>query len=52
MALAAERNIKVKIPAWALILPCLFAPVLFVNVIALSVLQNGMNRIYAFEDNA
>ncbi len=50
LALAEERGITIKLPGWAIILPSVVFPVLFVNVIALSVLQNGMNKIYAFED--
>ncbi len=52
LAAAAERGVTAKVPAWALLLPALVFPVLPVNAIALAVLQNGMNRIYAFEDNA
>ncbi len=51
LALGAERGITVKIPLVAVLLPSLIFPVGFTNVIALSVLQSGMNRIYAFEDN-
>lgn len=50
LAVAAEKGITVKIPVLALILPSLVFPVLFVNVIALAVLQKGLNGIYAFED--
>ena len=50
LAVAAEKGITVKIPVLALVLPALACPVLFINVISLAVLQNGMNRIYAVED--
>jgi len=50
LAVAAEKGVEVKLSVWALVLPSLVFPVLFTNVIALSVLQNGLNRIYAFED--
>ena len=50
LTLAEERDITVKIPTAVLILSALVSPVMFMNIIGLSVLQNGMNRIYAFED--
>ncbi|MBR0447667.1 MAG: MFS transporter [Clostridia bacterium] len=52
LAVAEEKGVAVKMPVWALVLPSLVFPVLFTNVIALSVLQNGLNRIYAFEDQS
>ncbi len=50
LALAEERGLTVKIPMAVLILSALVSPVMFTNIIGLSVLQNGMNKIYAFED--
>ena len=51
LAAAAERGVEVKMSSALLILSSLIFPVGAVNVVALAVLQNGMNRIYAFEDN-
>lgn len=50
LAAAAERGVTVKMSAALLILSSLIFPVGAVNVVALAVLQNGMNRIYAIED--
>ena len=50
LATAEEKGVALRIPTWTLVLPSLVFPVLFINVIALSVLQNGLNRMYAFED--
>ncbi len=50
LSVAHKHGISVKIPTVALVLSSIVFPLLFTNVIALSVLQNGMNRIYAFED--
>ena len=47
---AGEKGVKVRIPVVVLILSSLIMPVLFVNVISLSLLQHGMNRIYSCEE--
>lgn len=48
--IAAEKGVTVKIPQWALIASSLVLPTMFMNVVALALLQSGMNKIYAFED--
>ena len=49
----AERSgAKVKISAATLVASSLILPMLFINVIALSLLQNGLNRVYQHEDSA
>lgn len=50
LTVAEEKGVALRIPVWALVAPSLVLPVLFVNVVALSVLQNGLNRIYEAED--
>ena len=50
LTLAEERGISLKIPVVVLILSAMVAPIMSMNIIGLAVLQNGMNRIYAFED--
>ena len=50
LEIAAERGVSLKISKIALILPSLIFPLLFTNVVALSVLQNAMNKVYEHED--
>ena len=50
LEIAEERGISLKISKIALILPSLIFPLLFTNVVALSVLQNAMNKVYEHED--
>ncbi len=50
LAIAEEKEISVNIAKWPLILSSFVLPVLFTNVIALSLLQHGMNHIFAHED--
>ncbi len=50
LRIAKEKGVSVKIPMFPLVLfSCIF-PVLFVNIPALSMLQHGMNKIFAHED--
>lgn len=47
---AREKGITVKIPKLPLILSGICLPVMFVNVVGLGLLQSGMNKIFASED--
>ena len=48
--LAEEKGAQVKIAKWPLILTSIVFPFLFTNVISLAILQQGMNRIYACQE--
>ena len=50
LQVAQQKGIALRIPLWVLIASSLVLPVLFVNVAALAVLQQGLNRIYEAED--
>lgn len=48
---AEERGVEVKVSRAALIASSVFLPILPVNVVALSILQNAANKIYRAEGN-
>ena len=50
LEIASEKGIDMKISKLAVVIPCFILPVLFVNIVSLSVLQHAMNKIYACED--
>lgn len=50
LAIAEEKEIELKIGKLPLVLSSLVLPLLFVNVVALALLQRAMNRIYNGED--
>ena len=52
LAAAAEKGVTVKINRVVLVISCLILPVLFVNVIALSLFQRALNKLYAEESIA
>lgn len=50
IAAAKERGVQLKNKAILLALSCLIMPLLGMNLVALGILQNDLNRIYAKED--
>ena len=50
LELAEEKGAQVKIAKWPLIVTGIVFPLLFTNVIALAILQHGMNKVYACEE--
>lgn len=50
IAEAKERGVQLKNKAILLALSCLIMPLLGMNLVALGILQNDLNRIYAKED--
>ncbi len=51
IAIANEKGVDVKISAPALVLSALVFPLLFTNIISLSILQHAMNKVLMHEDN-
>ncbi len=50
LAIASERGIKLKISTIPLVVSSLVCPVLFMNVVSLSLLQRAMNKVFDYED--
>ena len=50
VAAAKERDVHIKNKTILLIASCLVMPLLGMNLVALGILQNDLNRIYAKED--
>ena len=48
--IAQERGVTVKIPKAVLIISSVVLPFLFMNVVSLAILQNGMNKVFVHED--
>ena len=49
LAMASDKGLKLNIPAWLLAASGLVLPILPVNIIALAVVQHGMNKLYENE---
>ena len=47
---AESRGVKLGVPAWLLVATAVIFPILPVNVVALALLQRGVNKLYAVEE--
>lgn len=46
---ASDKGVKISVPAWLLVASGLMLPILPVNIIALAVVQHGVNKLYENE---
>jgi hypothetical protein len=49
LSVAADKGVKVTLPAWLLVCVSVIFPILPINLVALSLIQHAVNKIYAAE---
>jgi hypothetical protein len=49
LSVAADKGVKLTLPAWLLVCVSVIFPILPINLVALSLIQHAVNKIYAAE---